>query len=205
MINILRTPLLLVALAAFLPAQFLGQPINPPGTSGAVVVVLQANPEPMVISANIPQKSIGKWDISGCVASNAPGVTIPVERIRMALAQVPFMTAANAALVLNYKVSKNWKQVAANVLGEASLALVPIGASGAFHLSVKAAGYLAAGHGLADYLQGRFEAAVPSVAPLTSDLITQSLSIPPGGCSTGGLFSALVHQPRPVSATITLQ
>lgn len=203
----MKSLFLLIVLALSTEAQFLAQPITPPTTAGpGVVVTIQANNEPMVIAANIPEKVIGKWDISACTDSGSPAVTVPFERIKMALPGVPLMTASNAVLVLNYKVSRNWKQIAATVLGEASLALVPIGASGAFHMTVKTAGYLASGHALADYAQGRLASAAPNIGPLTADLIGTGLSIPAGGgCTTGGAFSALVHAPRPVNAVITLR
>ena len=154
-------------------------------------ITASASPEPMAVTQNIPVKVIGLWDVRLCNDS-AMSLTIPEEKVFMAFPTLPLMTAKNATIVLMTRQAKNKKQIAVDLITYGLLVAVPILSWGPVAASKTVIGATGVGLGVAGITRDSIKAQVPSISPLTADLLSGPIQLNPGQCVTKSVFSAKV-------------
>ena len=166
-------------------------------------VSASATPEPMAVLKHIPVKDIGIWDIRLCDDGVMP-VELPEERVYMAFPQVHFLTATSARIVLAARVSRNKKQIAADIITYGLIGAAQITSWGPVAASKTVIGGLTTGAGLAAVIRDKLQSQVPSVQVFEDNLLTGTITLQPGGCVTRSAFAAKTKAPQTVQTVIPL-
>ncbi len=164
-------------------------------------ITVMASPEPMIVTDSIPVRVIGMWDIRVCNENQEPA-RIPAEKIYMALAQLPLISASSARVVLANRRDKNKKAIAAMLLRYGLMIGTSLTAFGPVAASRNTVGALAFSGALAMDAEKQLEAGIPSIAPFIANLLDGAIEIPAHDCKTRTAFAAKMHAPRPVSAKV---
>lgn len=174
-------------------------------------ISLEASPEPMAVTADIPLKVLGLWTLRACNDGPNPRAEIPEERIAMAAwfekasgkpSNFEFITAAHAQRVLSTRQGKNKKQIAVDLIETGLDIALPLMGWDVIAASKKTIGAFAAGRGMASMISKRLQSQVPSIAMFQDELLTKPLSLGPLGCTTRTVFAAKMKKPKTVSARI---
>lgn len=174
-------------------------------------VALEASPEPMAVTGDIPLKVVGLWDLRLCNDGPTARVDIYEERIFMAKwatketgqpSGIAFLTAGHAARVLQVKQGKNKKQIAAEWIGTGLDLVLPLIGWDVISASKRTMGAIAAGRGVAAVFQSRLQSQVPSITLFTDELLKGQVALAPGMCTTRTVFAAKMRKPQTVVARI---
>ena len=174
-------------------------------------ISLEATPEPMIVTNDIPVKTIGLWALRVCNDGAVPRSDIFEERIYMAKwrtketdqpSGVGFLTAAHAKRVLEVQQGKNKKQIAVELIGIGLDVTVPLLAWDVVSASKKVIGAAAAGGSVARIVQGRLQSKATSIALFTEELLTGPFALAPLACVTKTVFASRMKNPQTVIARI---
>lgn len=162
-------------------------------------VRLIATPEPMVVMQSLGMRTLGLWTISLC-SESAVSVTIPRERLILALPTVRIISTERARAALVYAQERTWQARTVSVIRYGLLGST-VGTAVAGTRKGVIVG-LAAGALLADQIARRIESEIPRLDPWVAGLDDAPLVLGPGQCGSRTVFAALQRQARVVETTI---
>lgn len=162
-------------------------------------VRILATPEPMAVLESLGLRTLGLWSITVCSEAAVP-VTLPRERLVLALPAVRIVSNERARAVLAHAQGRAWQARVAGVIRYALLGSTAGTATARTQGNVVAG--LALGVVLADQIARRLESEMPALAPWLAGLEESPMILPPGACGIRTVFAALQHGAKPVEAVI---
>lgn len=163
-------------------------------------VRILATPEPMMeVLKSLGMKGLGLWVVTACSESGLP-VTLPRERLILALPTVRIVSTERARAALEYAQRRTWQARAAGVIRYGLMGST-VGTAAAGSQKTVIAG-LALGAILADQVARRLENEIPRLDPWVAGLSDEPLALPPGACGTRTVFAALQRNAHVVEITI---
>lgn len=158
-----------------------------------------ATPEPMAVMQSLGMRTLGLWAISICNDTASP-VTIPRERVVLALPVVRIVSSERARAALEYAQRRTWQARAASAIRYGLMGST-VGTAVAGSQKTVIVG-LAFGAVLADQVARRLENEIPRLDPWVAGMSDAPLVLGPGQCGSRTVFAALQHGARQVEAVI---
>jgi hypothetical protein len=144
-------------------------------------------------------RTLGLWSISAC-NETAAAITLPRERLVLALPSVRIVSNERARAALAYAQGRTPAARAAGVIRYLLLGGTVAGAAVGSRKEAVAA--LAGAALLADQVARRLDSEVPGLAPWLAGLEDGPVTFGPGACASRTVFAALVHGAKPIEAVI---
>jgi hypothetical protein len=161
-------------------------------------------PESGSSTANVFGKGkVVVWDCSLCNDSSLT-VTVPPERVYMSAPTLHHLDLSRATAQLQSSYNHRALPILITTLGWAADGAVVFMGGRYIAATPKVIGAVGAGGAAARFLAGKLQGVTPQFASLLPNLLSESVVLPPGQCTTRTVLASQTRKENVIQSTITL-